>query len=374
MKVPLLDLKAQYHSIKNDVDTAVASVFESQMFINGPEVKECEKAIASYCQVPYATGVSSGSDALLVPLMAEKIGPGDEVITPAFSFFATAGAVVRTGAKPVFVDIDPVSYNVDPKSIEAAITPHTRAVILVHLFGQMADMDAIMAVANKHNLIVIEDGAQAIGAERNHRRAGSIGHYGTFSFFPSKNIGCPGDGGMIVTTDAKRDEWMKVYRNHGAKVKYHHIVVGGNFRFDTIHAAVVLAKLPYLDGWTAARQRNAKLYRELFTAGGLLGNGVIALPEEVANRHIYNQFVARYEKRDELMKYLHDHEIGCEIYYPIPFHLLECFADLSYKKGDFPESEKAANETLAVPIYPELTTDQISYVVDTIKEFYRKHA
>ncbi|MDK9699766.1 MAG: DegT/DnrJ/EryC1/StrS family aminotransferase [bacterium] len=371
MHVPLLDLKAQYAPIKSDVDHAVAEVFASQMFINGPQVKACEQAIAEYCQTPYATGVSSGSDALILVLMAEKIGAGDEVITPAYSFFATAGAVSRVGAKPVFVDIDPRTYNIDPAAIEAAITPRTKAIIPVHLFGQMADMDAIMAIAEKHNLIVIEDSAQSIGAEYKGKRSGSIGHYGCYSFFPSKNLGCAGDGGIVSTNTAERDEMLKTFRNHGAKIKYHHIFVGGNFRLDTIHAAVVLAKLPHLESWHIGRQQNAKRYRKLFEQAGVVGKGVISLPFEIESRHIYNQFVIRVERRDELMAFLKANDIGCEVYYPFAFHELECFAPLGYQPGDFPQSEAAARETLAIPIYPELSAEQQEYVVDTIARFYR---
>src|SRR5947208_15514639 len=255
MNVPLLDLKAQYAAIKGEVEAAIAKVFESQHFILGPKVEQCEKAIAAYSKCSHAVGVASGSDALLACLMAENIGPGDEVITTPYSFFATAGAIARLGAIPVFVDIDPSTYNIDPPQIRSKITEKTRAIIPVHLYGQMADMDALMAVADKHGLAVIEDAAQAIGAEYKGRRAGSIGHYGCFSFYPSKNIGAIGDGGMIVTNDPERTEKLRVLRNHGAHPKYYHHVLGGNFRLDTIHAAVVSAKLPYLDTWTAGRQR-----------------------------------------------------------------------------------------------------------------------
>lgn len=372
MKVPLLDLKAQYQATKADIDKKVAEVFESQLFINGPQVKECEAAIADYCKAKYATGVSSGTDALLLSMMVAGVKAGDEVITSNYSFFATAGCVSRTGANPVFVDIDPVTYNIDVNQIESAITAKTKAIIPVHLYGQMADMDAIMKIAEKHNLIVIEDGAQAIGSEYKGKRAGSIGQYGCFSFFPSKNLGTAGDGGIVTTNDANLDEMLKIFRNHGAKPKYYHRYIGGNFRLDTIHAAVVLAKLPYLDGWSEARKKNADRYRILFESRKLIGNGVIGLPKEVESRHIYNQFIVRVEKRDELMKYMHENNIGCEIYYPVPFNLQDCFAYLGYKPGQFPVSEKAALETIALPIYPELTDEQAEYVVDTIEGFYRK--
>ncbi|MBL7192262.1 DegT/DnrJ/EryC1/StrS family aminotransferase [bacterium] len=371
MKVPLLDLKAQYNSIKSDVDKAVAEVFESQYFINGPQVKECEAAIAEYCNCKYATGVSSGTDALLISLMAAGIGAGDEVITTDYSFFATAGCVSRTGAKPVFVDIDPVTYNIDPAKIEAKITPKTKAVIPVHLYGQMADMDPIMEIAEKHGLIVIEDAAQAIGSEYKGRRAGSIGHYGCFSFFPSKNLGTAGDGGMVVTNDADLDSKLKIFRNHGSKPKYYHKFIGGNFRLDTLHAAVVLAKFPHLDSWSAARKRNADYYRKLFCEKDIIGKGVKCLPEEVTNRHIYNQFVIRAERRNDLQKFLKEQGIGNEVYYPVPFHLQECFAYLGSKAENFIDSSKAADESLALPIYPELTAEQAEYVVDCIADFYK---
>ena len=269
MKVPLLDLKAQYAAIKAEIDSAVAEVMESQLFILGPQVRECEEAIAKYSGCAHGVGVSSGTDALLVCLMAEGIGPGDEVITAPYTFFATAGSIARVGAKPVFVDIDPVSYNLDAAQIESKITPNTRAIIPVHLYGQMADMDAVMQVARKHGLIVIEDAAQAIGAEHQGRRAGSIGHYGCFSFFPSKNLGGAGDGGMVVTQDAQRAEKLIHLRAHGAEPKYYHKVIGGNFRLDTLQAAVVSAKLQHLDAWTAGRQRNAERYNRLLAEAGV---------------------------------------------------------------------------------------------------------
>ena len=371
MQVPLLDLKAQYKTIKEEIDRNVAEVFQSQYFINGPQVKELETAVAKYSNVKFATGVSSGTDALLVSLMVAGIGDGDEVITTDYSFFATAGCISRVGAKPVLADINPITYNIAPGEIEDKITDKTKAILPVHLYGQLADMDPIMAIAGKYNLIVIEDAAQAIGAEYRGKRAGSFGHFGCFSFFPSKNLGAAGDGGMVVTNNPVLDEKLKIFRNHGSKPKYYHSYIGGNFRLDTIHAAVLLAKLPYLDEWSEARKRNADRYRALFKDKNLVGNGVISLPEEVESRHIYNQFVIRVEKRDELKNYLKDNGVGCEVYYPVPFHLQKCFADLGYKEGDFPESDKAAKETIAIPIYPELTDEQAEYVVDTIGSFYR---
>ena len=369
MNVPLLDLKAQYRAIKAEVDAAVAEVFESQYFILGPKVKECEEAVAKYSNCAHAVGVSSGTDALLIALMAEAIGPGDEVITTPYTFFATAGSVARTGAKPVFADICPDTYNIDPALIEKKITPKTRAIIPVHLYGQMADMDAIMSIARKHNLVLIEDAAQAIGAELGGRRAGSISEYGCFSFFPSKNLGGAGDGGMVVTNDKDRAERLSILRAHGSKPKYFHRVIGGNFRLDALQAAVVSVKLRHLDSWTAARQANAARYTRMIEAAGLVRQKKLSLPTVVANRHIFNQYVIRTPRRDALIAFLKERQIGCEIYYPVPMHLQECFAYLGHKEGDFPESERAAKETLALPIYPELTEEQASYVVDSIAEF-----
>jgi dTDP-4-amino-4,6-dideoxygalactose transaminase len=326
----------------------------SQQFILGPQVQKCEQAIAQYSGCAYGIGVSSGTDALLVCLMAEGICPGDEVITTPYTFFATAGSIARVGAKPVFVDIDPASYNLDPAQIESKITAHTRAVIPAHLYGQMADMDAVMQVAEKHRLVVIEDAAQAIGAEHKGRRAGSIGHYGCFSFFPSKNLGAAGDGGMVVTQDAQRAEKLIRLRAHGSQPKYYHQVIGGNFRLDTLQAAVVLAKLRHLDHWTAARQRNAERYNRLFRETGLgiadssrrgpKRNGLpcLQLPKIVADRHIFNQYVIRVARRDQLKAALQEKGVGTEIYYPVPLHLQECFSYLGHRAGAFPESESAA--------------------------------
>jgi len=371
MKVPLLDLKAQYQAIKTEIDEAVQDVFDSQHFILGPKVKACEEAIAKYCQCPHAVGVSSGTDALLAVLMAENIGCGDEVITTPYTFFSTAGGIARVGATPVFVDIDPVSFNMAPDLIEEKITAKTRAIMPVHLYGQMADMDPIMEIAQKHNLVVIEDGAQAIGAEYKTRRAGSIGHYGCFSFFPSKNLGAAGDGGIVTTQDEVRAEKLMRLRAHGSKPKYYHQIIGGNFRLDALQAAVVSVKLKRLDAWTSARQTNAARYDDFFQNTGLLSAKHIALPEVVADRHIFNQYVIRAQRRDELRDFLKNKEVGNEIYYPVPLHLQECFASLKYRKGDFPESEKAANETVALPIYPELTEDQQRYVANCVEEFFR---
>jgi len=365
--VPLLDLKAQYLAIKADVDAAIAEVMESQHFILGPKVEQCEEAIARYCGIAHAVGVSSGSDALLACLMAEGIGPGDEVITTAYTFFATAGAIARVGATPVFVDIDQETCNLNPGRIAAKVTGRTRAIMPVHLYGQMADMDAVMDLAARFSLVVIEDAAQAIGAEHNGKRAGTIGDYGCFSFFPSKNLGAAGDAGMIVTNDPRRAEMLRCLRAHGARPKYHHRIIGGNFRLDAIQAAVVSAKLPHLDRWTAARQRNATFYGELL--GDLARSRRIVLPSVVTDRHIFNQYVIRTDRRDDLKRALQSRGVSTEIYYPVPMHLQECFACLGHRIGEFPESERAARETLALPVHPELTVDQARHVAGCISGF-----
>jgi len=364
--VPLLDLKAQFATIEGEIREAIDRVLESQYFILGPEVAALEEEVAAYSQCTYGVGVSSGTDALLVALMAIGIGPGDEVITTPYTFFATAGCIARLGARPVFVDIDPQTYNIDPSGIEAVITPRTRAIMPVHLYGQMADMDPIMEIAQRHDLYVIEDAAQAIGAEYKGRRAGSIGHLGCFSFFPSKNLGGIGDGGMAVTNDPELADRMKLLRGHGARPKYHHKLVGGNFRLDALQAAVLRVKLKYLDEWTAARQRNAERYRQLFAEAGT----PVGLPHDAGyGRHIYNQFVMHSDRRDALMAHLKARQIGIEIYYPVPMHLQECFADLGYEPGDFPISETAALETVAIPVYPELREEMLSHVVRLIVDF-----
>jgi dTDP-4-amino-4,6-dideoxygalactose transaminase len=379
--VPLLDLKAQYATIRDEIREALDRVIESQNFILGPEVEALEEEIASYSQCEFGIGVSSGTDALLVALMAIGLEPGDEVITTPYSFFATAGAIARLGAFPVFVDIDPTTYNIDPVAVEAAITEHTRAILAVHLFGQMADMVPIMKVARQNELNVIEDAAQAIGAEYKGRRAGSIGHLGCFSFFPSKNLGGFGDGGMVTTNDATLADQIKLLRNHGYRPKYYNKVIGGNFRLDALQAAVLRVKLDHLDDWTAARQRNAANYRPLFKLAGLIANDSssmtisdsqpIAVPVEASeSRHIYNQFVIRCARRDDLLNHLKARGIGAEVYYPVPLHLQECFVDLGYKSGQFPVSELAASEALALPIYPELPEGSLATVVDAIADFY----
>ena len=368
LPVPLLDLKAQYATIRDEVQEAMNRVMESQYFILGPEVQAFEVEVAEYSQCKYGIGVSSGTDALLVALMAIGIEPGDEVITTPYSFFATAGCVARLGATPVFVDIDPQSYNLLPEQIEAKITQRTKAIMPVHLFGQMAEMDEVMQIAQKHRLYVIEDAAQSIGSEYKGRRAGSIGHLGCFSFFPSKNLGAFGDAGMVVTNDVELAERVDILRKHGSKPKYYHQFVGGNFRIDALQAAVLRVKLRYLDGWSDSRVRNANVYREMFHDCGL--DEMLGLPVELPERrHIYNQFVIRSARRNGLREHLKASNIGCEVYYPVSLHEQECFAYLGYQTGDFPHSEKAANETLAIPVYPELTGDQMGAVVELIAEF-----
>ncbi len=365
MKVPMLDLKAQYASIKDEVDAAVGEVLESQLGINGPQVKELQAKIAEYSNTKAAVGVSSGTDALLASLMTLGIGDGDEVITTPYTFFATGGSIWRTGARPVFVDIEADTFNIDPSKIEAAVTDKTKAIMPVHLFGQVAEMDPIMEIAQKHNLAVIEDAAQAIGAEYKDKKAGSMGTTGCFSFFPSKNLGGVGDGGMIVTQDEELADKLAQCRNHGSKPKYYHKWVGGNFRLDTIQAAILLVKLQYLDKWSRQRRENAAKYDELFADFEKVTTPII----RDYNTTIYNQYVIRVPRRDELMAHLKENDIGCAIYYPLSLHQQECFASLGYKTGDFPESEKAAEETLAIPVYPELTDEQIQHVAVTIKKF-----
>lgn len=368
MKVPLLDLKAQFASIKDETMEAVSKVFDNQQFINGPEVKILEQKIAEYCGCKRAIGVSSGTDALLCALMALDIGPGDEVVTSPFTFFATAGSIWRVFAKPLFVDIDPETFNINPALIEEPVSEDTKAIMPVHLFGQTADMDQINSIADNLALDVIEDAAQAIGAVYKGEKAGSLGTVGCFSFFPSKNLGCAGDGGIITTNDEELADKMEMIRMHGSKPKYFHKIVGANFRLDTLQAAVLIVKLKYLDSWSEKRRQNAAKYNSL-----LAGIEQIKLPViKEHNVSVFNQYVIRTQKRDDLRKFLSEKEIGTEIYYPLSLHEQECFKGLGYKKGDFPESEKAAAEVLALPIYPELTDDQIAYVADSIKEFYSK--
>lgn len=378
MPVPLLDLKAQQKAFRQELLATLEKVVDSGAYINGPQVGQLEAQIASYSEAGHGIGVTSGTDALLIALMALDVKHGDFVITTPYSFFATAGVVARLNAVPVFVDIDTKTYNLDPNQLEKWFRENknqkkrVKAIIPVHLYGQCADMDAILAVADAHGVPVIEDAAQAIGStypsKRGTRKAGSMGLMGCFSFFPSKNLGCLGDGGMVVTSDAALAEKLKKLRNHGAHPKYYHSLIGGNFRLDTIQAAALLVKLPLLETWHQSRRKNAAYYNKRISIRG------IVKPEPVygEQHHIYNQYVISVpEKRDELRKYLNDHKIGSEVYYPVPFHLQECFKYLRLKNGDFPNSEYAALHTLALPIYPELTETMQDEVVSTIESFYK---
>lgn len=370
LHVPLLDLTAQYAAMEFEIKEAIDRVVKSQRFILGPEVEAFETEIADYCDTKHCIGVTSGSDALLAVLMALNIGPGDEVITTPYSFFATAGSIARVGAKPVFVDIDPVTYNLDPSLIGEKVTPRTKAIMPVHLYGQCCDMAELMEVAARFGLYVIEDACQAIGAEYRNRRAGSLGDAGCFSFFPSKNLGGFGDGGAITTNDSVLAEKLRCLRNHGMEPKYHHKYIGGNFRLDALQAAVLRVKLKYLDIWTARRQRNAVFYDGAFGDLGMT-TCLVATPAVVQNRHIFNQYVLRVASRNALKTHLDEEGVGTEVYYPVPLHLQECFDYLGYRRGDFPESEAAANSTLAIPIYPEISSGRLQKVVDTIAGYYR---
>lgn len=385
MKVPLLDLKPQYFSIKKEIDEAVQRVIESQYFIMGPDVAKLEEEICVYLNCKYAIGVSSGTDALLLSLMALDIKPGDEVIVPTYSFFATAGVVARLNAVPIFTDIDPITFNMNPKDLKRKITSKTKAIIPVHLYGQSAEMDEIITIAKENNIKVIEDAAQAIGAQyKDGRFVGTIGDAGCFSFFPSKNLGGFGDGGIITTNDEEYYHKMKIMRVHGMEPKYYHKYIGGNFRLDSLQAAVLRVKLPYLDSWSEKRRQNAVLYSKLFIEANLSEEegktsfderNKVLLPKAVykdygvKNYHIYNQFVIRVEKRDKLLEYLKKNEIGCEVYYPVPFHRQECFNFLKYNDADYLVANNAAETSLALPIYPELSNEQIQYVVDSITQF-----
>ena len=379
--IPILDLKAQYSSIKSEILSAIERVLDSQQFILGTEVEALEKVLAYYCHCKYAFGVSSGSDALLVSLMAIGIKPGDEVITTPYSFFATAGSIVRLGAIPVFVDIDPASFNIQAKQIERVVTSHTKAILPVHLAGQSADMDPVLDVAKRNSLFVIEDACQAIGADYKGKRTGSIGHLGCFSFFPSKNLGGYGDGGLVTTNDEDLADKISLLRNHGQRPKYHNRLVGGNFRMDALQAAVLGVKFNYLENWTEARRNHASTYREYFSQAGISislediekRNGVVLPFESGFGRHIYHLFMIRTQYRDQLISHLKENQIGCEIYYPVPLHLQECFTELGYMLGDFPHSESASLETLALPIYPELTDEMLSRIVDVIAKFYHSN-
>ena len=370
VSVPALNLKAQYQTIRDEIEPVVREVLESQMFVLGPEVSRLEAELAEYCNAASGIGCASGSDALLLPLLAIDVGPGDEVITTPYTFFATAGSIWRTGAMPVFVDIEPDTYNIDPARIEAAITPRTKAVIPVHLYGQVADMGPIQEIARRHGLTVLEDAAQAIGSAYHGTRAGTLGDVAAFSFYPSKNLGGFGDGGMITTNHPQLARRMARLRVHGMEPKYHHHEVGFNSRLDALQAAVLRVKLRHLDDWTSLRREVADRYRNLFGSHGL--QEMVGLPiERQGNFHVYNQFVIRVPAtlRDSLRDYLSTRKIGSEIYYPIPLHLQVCFASLGHKLGDFPHSEAAARETIALPIYPELTDAEQRYVVGSIRQF-----
>ncbi|MDY6831017.1 MAG: DegT/DnrJ/EryC1/StrS family aminotransferase [Thermodesulfobacteriota bacterium] len=378
MKVPLLDLKGQYATIRDEALKVTSEIYDSQMFILGPHVETLEQDIARYTQSRYAVGVSSGTDALLVSLMATGIEPGHRVLATPYTFFATAGVIARMGAIPVFVDIEPDTFNMDMAALAKTIDElpkaaraQCKAVIPVHLYGQCADMDPLLELAGQHNLAVIEDAAQAIGAEYKDRRAGAMGDFGCFSFFPSKNLGAFGDGGVVTVRSRERCERVRILRAHGSHPKYYHSFIGGNFRLDALQAAIVSIKLKHLDTWTEKRRQNAAAYRKLFEAAGLTEQ--VRLPADVMSRHIYNQFVISVpERRDDLVTFLREREVGVEIYYPVPLHLQKCFAYLGYQAGDFPVSEHAAAHTLALPIYPELTHEQLEYVVDSIAAFYKQ--
>jgi dTDP-4-amino-4,6-dideoxygalactose transaminase len=365
MRIPILDLKAQYATIKDEVTQAISDVCESQAFALGPAVAEFEKNVAAYCGSKHAIGVSSGTDALLVSLMALGVEPGDEVITTPFSFFATAGCIVRLGAKPVFVDVDPDFYNIDPAGIEEKITAKTKAIIPVHLFGQIAPMRAIAEVALQHNLSVIEDAAQAIGASRDGTLAGNLGDCGCFSFYPTKNLGGFGDGGLVTTNSDSLADCIRTLRDHGQKPRYFYKVIGGNFRLDGIQGAVLNVKLKYLDDWNEKRRKNATLYDSLFA-----GSPVRTPAIDSGNVSIYHQYTVTVPERDELQKYLADNDIGSAVFYPKPLHLQDCFKELGYKEGDMPVAEKLCKEVLSLPVYPELSPEEIEFVAGTVLKFY----
>jgi dTDP-4-amino-4,6-dideoxygalactose transaminase len=379
--IPMLDLKSQYSTIKDEVHTAITRVLDSQQFILGIEVEALEKELAEYCQCKYAFGVSSGTDALLLSLMAIGIQPGDEVITTPYSFFATSGSILRAGGVPVYVDIDPSTFNIQCDQIAAKVTSRTKAILPVHLAGQMANMEPIMEVAKRYSLYVIEDACQAIGATYNDKPAGSIGDLGCFSFYPSKNLGGYGDSGLVTCNDKELAEKVFMLRNHGQRTKYDNQYVGGNFRMDAIQAAILRVKLNHLDTWTESRRKNAAMYHHLFTQNDIavsynefgIANGIV-IPSETGNgRHIYHLYMIRTKNRDDLAAFLKSRGIASEIYYPIPLHLQECFKEMGYKTGDNPQSERAARETLSLPIYPEMSSEMLNRVVNTIAEFLRSN-
>jgi dTDP-4-amino-4,6-dideoxygalactose transaminase len=377
MKVPFFELVSQFGLLEKEIQSALGEVFKTQQFIMGPQVKRLEETIAQYCKTSCAIGVASGSDALLLALMALGIGAGDEVLLPSFTFFATAGSVSHLGATPVFIDIDPKTFNLDPSAIDSKVTPKTKAIIPVHLFGQCADMDPILEIARSRHLFVIEDAAQALGAEYKHnlgaegRKAGQMGDFGCFSFFPTKNLGAFGDAGMVVTHDSDLAEKVRLLRVHGSHPKYFHKLIGINSRLDTLQAAILLVKFRYLEQWTMERQKKARRYQEL------LRDLPLTIPQfqlpgtEHGNRHIYNQYVIRVPERDRLRQFLQEEGVGTEIYYPVPLHLQQCYAYINHHHGDFPVSEKASEEVLALPVYPELKEDQQDYVADRIMAFYK---
>ncbi len=371
MKAPLLDLEPIHRLIREDLRQAVLRVLDSNQYIGGPEIESFEREVAAYCRVKHAVGVSSGTDALLISLMAMNIGPGAEVIVPTYTFFSTAGSVSRVGAKPIFCDIDPVTFNIDVKKLENLISPRTRAIIPVHLFGQCARMAEIMTIAEKHGLYVIEDAAQAIGSKYRGKMAGSIGTTGCLSFFPSKNLGGIGDGGLVMTNDDNMYDLLISLRQHGATQRYFHTRIGGNFRLDALQAAALRVKLTRLDEWSRMRRENAAYYTKALK--DVEDKGHIKLPVEAQdNIHVYNQFVIRANDRDALQKYLGANGVGTAIYYPLPLHLQECFIDAGLKSGDLPEGERAADETLAIPIFPGLTEEQTDLVVALVRRFYEK--
>ncbi|MGB8658015.1 MAG: DegT/DnrJ/EryC1/StrS family aminotransferase [Candidatus Zixiibacteriota bacterium] len=363
MNVPFLDLKRQYSSMKAEIDQAVFGVLSDTKFILGPEVRSLEEKVAEYCGTKFGIGVASGTDALLLSLRACGVGPRDEVLTTTFSFFATAGVISRLGAIPVFVDIDPYTYNMAPDQIEKKITSKTKVIMPVHLYGQCADMDPINAVAKKHNLKVVEDAAQAIGAKYKGTKAGSMSHFGCFSFFPSKNLGAAGDGGMVIANDPDMAETIRVLRVHGSKPKYYHSIIGYNSRLDTIQAAILGVKLKHLDSWHEKRREHAARYNSAFQ-----GLDIITPKEENFSYHIYNQYTIAVKNRDKLSVVLKENQIGHDIYYPVPLHLQKCYQTLGYQEGDFPVAENKAKQVISIPIYPELSKEEQDFVIETVKK------